>query len=56
MTSTAARAALGFAIAVETPATDLPAVAAPARPPRAFVEKPLTPEGLSDMLAARKKR
>lgn len=57
MTSTApVSSALDFAIAVEAPATDLPAVAAPARPPREIVEKPLTPEGLSDMLAARKTR
>ncbi|TRW17615.1 hypothetical protein [Glacieibacterium frigidum] len=55
MTSTAP-AAVDFAIAVEAPVTDLPALAAPACPPRELVEKPLTPEGLSEMLASRQKR
>ena len=49
-------ATVDLVLASAAPPPALPAIVPPARPPRELVEKPLTPDGLTAMLAARKKR
>ena len=49
-------ATVDLVLAGVAPPPALPAIVPSATPPRELVEKPLTPDGLTAMLAARKKR